>query len=44
MKPIKLEYVWLDGYTPEPNLRRKVKIINEAPEDFNPLYDNRPEW
>jgi len=44
MKPIKLEYVWLDGYTPEPNLRSKVKIINEAPEDFNPLYDNLPEW
>jgi len=22
----KLEYVWLDGYTPEPNLRSKVKV------------------
>ncbi len=24
---IKLEYIWLDGYTPEPNLRSKTKII-----------------
>ena len=26
-KPIKIEYVWFDGYTPEPNLRSKTKII-----------------
>jgi glutamine synthetase len=25
---LKLEYVWLDGYTPEPNLRSKVKIVD----------------
>ncbi len=25
---IRLEYVWLDGYKPEPNLRSKVKIID----------------
>ena len=24
---IKLEYIWLDGYTPEPNLRSKVKVV-----------------
>lgn len=24
---VKLEYVWLDGYTPEPNLRSKVKVV-----------------
>ena len=24
----KLEYVWLDGYEPEPNLRSKVKIVD----------------
>ena len=24
---VKLEYVWLDGYKPEPNLRSKVKIV-----------------
>jgi glutamine synthetase len=26
---IKLEYVWVDGYNPEPNLRSKVKIVDE---------------
>ena len=25
---VKLEYVWLDGYKPEPNLRSKVKIVS----------------
>lgn len=25
---VKLEYVWLDGYSPEPNLRSKVKVID----------------
>lgn len=24
----KVEYVWIDGYTPEPNLRSKVKIVD----------------
>ena len=34
---IKLEYVWLDGYTPEPNLRSKVKIVEygEILDDMN---------
>lgn len=27
----KLEYVWLDGYLPEPNLRSKTKIVKKAP-------------
>ena len=27
----KLEYIWLDGYLPEPNLRSKTKIVDEAP-------------
>ena len=27
----KLEYVWLDGYLPEPNLRSKTKIVDKAP-------------
>ena len=26
----KLEYIWLDGYEPEPNLRSKVKIVDEV--------------
>src|SRR5690606_482854 len=27
MAKLKLEYIWLDGYTPVPNLRSKTKII-----------------
>jgi glutamine synthetase len=46
---IKLEYVWLDGYQPEPNLRSKVKVIQM---DFDkiPLWPEAlpvsmcPEW
>lgn len=26
----KLDYIWLDGYEPEPNLRSKVKIVDEV--------------
>lgn len=26
---IKIEYVWLDGYTPEPNLRSKIKVVDK---------------
>ena len=29
---VKLEYIWLDGYKPEPNIRSKTKIW-----DFDPL-------
>jgi glutamine synthetase len=41
---VKLEYVWLDGYTPEPNLRSKVKIVdyNEVSEAF--LTGKFPMW
>jgi glutamine synthetase len=27
----KLEYLWLDGHQPEPNLRSKTKVVNSAP-------------
>ena len=27
----KLEYIWLDGYTPEPSMRSKTKIIGSEP-------------
>ncbi len=27
----KLEYIWLDGYSPEPNLRSKTKIVGNKP-------------
>ena len=41
---IKLEYVWLDGYKPEPNLRSKVKIVeyNSVRNAF--LDGNFPMW
>jgi glutamine synthetase len=41
---IKLEYVWLDGYKPEPNLRSKVKIVkyNTVKNAF--LDGNFPIW
>ncbi len=36
----KLEYVWLDGYLPEPNLRSKTKIV-----DFQPTKpEDCPMW
>ena len=28
MQKTKLEYVWLDGYLPEPTLRSKIKIVD----------------
>ncbi len=27
----KLEYIWLDGYTPEPSIRSKTKIVGSEP-------------
>jgi len=38
---IKLEYIWLDGYTPEPNLRSKVKIL---PKESAITLSECPEW
>ncbi len=41
---LKLEYVWLDGYKPEPNLRSKVKVV-EYEKVRNALLDgNFPVW
>ena len=37
----KLEYIWLDGYTPEPNLRSKIKIV-DLPHPF--VLEDVPEW
>jgi glutamine synthetase len=37
---VKLEYIWLDGYQPEANLRSKTKVITD---DFNGLEDC-PQW
>ena len=36
---VKLEYVWLDGYKPEPNLRSKVKIV-----DYDSINGKRDQW
>src|SRR5210317_54805 len=40
MAKYKLEYVWLDGFVPEPNLRGKTKIASEAPK----TVEDCPEW
>ena len=37
----KLEYIWLDGYTPEPNIRSKTKIYNS---DAEPNLEDLPIW
>lgn len=39
-KKYKLEYVWLDGYLPEPNLRSKTKVVDSAPKSVSDL----PMW
>ncbi len=36
----KLEYIWLDGYSPEANLRSKTKVLNDFGGDLNDV----PEW
>ena len=40
MSKYKLEYIWLDGYVPEPNLRGKTKIVSEEPTS----HTDCPEW
>ncbi len=42
MQPLKFEYVWLDGYAPEPNLRSKTKVLTLDQFDENP--DSLPLW
>lgn len=37
----KLEYIWLDGYKPEPNLRSKTKVLAG---DFNGELEKVPVW
>ncbi len=37
MAKYKLEYIWLDGYLPVPNLRGKTRIASEAPKSLADL-------
>ena len=41
MTKYKLEYIWLDGYEPVPNLRSKTKIVEFADE---PTLEELPIW
>ena len=41
MTKVKLEYIWLDGYEPVPNLRSKTKIVEFAGE---PTLEELPVW
>jgi glutamine synthetase len=43
---VKLEYIWLDGYTPEPNLRSKIKVVDDLilKNDGEPLFNKIPNW
>ncbi|MFP4166496.1 MAG: glutamine synthetase beta-grasp domain-containing protein [Opitutales bacterium] len=42
MAKIKLEYIWLDGYEPVPNLRGKTKIVEGDPDKIS--LDDCPMW
>jgi len=43
MAAVKLEYIWLDGYAPEPSIRSKTKIWNQKG-DGTPKVENLPGW
>ena len=40
MAKSKLEYIWLDGYSPTQNMRSKTKIID----DFTGKVEDCPIW
>ena len=40
----KLEYVWLDGYKPEPNLRSKIKVMDLLPTPAHIRISDIPSW
>ncbi len=42
MTPLKFEYIWLDGYKPEPNLRSKTKVLTSNEFDGSP--ESLPIW
>ncbi|HZQ16618.1 MAG TPA: glutamine synthetase beta-grasp domain-containing protein [Gaiellaceae bacterium] len=41
MSKVKLEYIWLDGYEPVPNLRSKTKIVEL---EAAPALEDLPVW
>lgn len=41
MTKVKLEYIWLDGYTPVPNLRSKTRIVELG---AAPALEDVPTW
>lgn len=43
MSMTKLEYIWLDGYTPEPSMRSKTKIVDLTYTDI-PDLSHVPGW
>ena len=43
-QPVKIEYVWCDGYTPEPNIRSKTKIMRIDSEQTKLSLDSLPMW
>ncbi len=42
MTPFKFEYIWLDGYQPESNLRSKTKIVHF--DEFDKDLSKLPHW
>ncbi|RMG75030.1 MAG: glutamine synthetase [Bacteroidetes bacterium] len=43
MAKFKFEYLWLDGYQPEANIRSKTKIL-DLPADYDGSMDQVPMW
>lgn len=39
---LKLEYLWIDGYTPVPNIRGKTKVFEGDPENLK--LEDLPHW
>jgi len=44
MSKIKLEYIWLDGYNPEQNIRSKTKILDTKELEDGVKVENLPVW
>ncbi|MEZ5275926.1 MAG: glutamine synthetase beta-grasp domain-containing protein [Opitutaceae bacterium] len=42
MAKLKLEYLWLDGYTPVANIRGKTKVVDGDPDTFS--LEDCPMW